>query len=101
MKKISYLLFAAALTFGLAACTKTDNPGSPTVEPTDGQVIVKEINVGGSVKASTGKGAYTGCKGIILYNNGGKAVTLSNFGIAFCAPWYSVRSAAARYRRWP
>ena len=86
MKKFSYLLFAAALTLGLAACTKTDNPGSPTIEPTEGQVIVKEINVGGSVKASTGKGAYTGCKGIILYNNGGKAVTLSNFGIAFCAP---------------
>ena len=87
MKKFSYLLLAAAMTLGLAACSQTDNPGSPTVDPTtEGQVIIKEINVGGSVNASTGKGAYGGCKGIILYNNGGKAVTLSNFGIAFCAP---------------
>jgi hypothetical protein len=87
MKKFSYLLLAAAMTLGLAACSQADNPGSPTVDPTtEGQVIIKEINVGGSVKASTGKGAYGGCKGIILYNNGGKAVTLSNFGIAFCAP---------------
>ena len=87
MKKFSYLLLAAAMTLGLAACSQTDNPGSPTVNPTtEGQVIIKEINVGGSVNASTGKGAYGGCKGIILYNNGGKAVTLSNFGIAFCAP---------------
>ena len=87
MKKFSYLLLAAAMTLGLAACSQTDNPGSPTADPTtEGQVIIKEINVGGSVKASTGKGAYGGCKGIILYNNGGKAVTLSNFGIAFCAP---------------
>ena len=87
MKKFSYLLLAAAMTLGLAACTIADNPGSPTVDPTtEGQVIIKEINVGGSVKASTGKGAYAGCKGLILYNNGGKAVSLSNFGIAFCAP---------------
>ena len=87
MKKFCYLLLAAAMTLGLAACSQADNPGSPTVDPTtEGQVIIKEINVGGSVKASTGKGAYGGCKGIILYNNGGKAVTLSNFGIAFCAP---------------
>ena len=87
MKKISSLLLAAAMTLGFAACDKTDNPSSPTIDPTtEGQVIIKEINVGGSVKASTGKGAYSGCKGIILYNNGGKAVTLSNFGIAFSAP---------------
>jgi hypothetical protein len=87
MKKFCYLLLAAAMTLGLEACSQADNPGSPTVDPTtEGQVIIKEINVGGSVKASTGKGAYGGCKGIILYNNGGKAVTLSNFGIAFCAP---------------
>lgn len=87
MKKFSYLLLAAAMTLVLAACSKADNPGSPTVDPaTEGQVIIKEINVGGSVKASTGKGSYLGCKAIVLYNNGGKAVTLSNFGIAFCAP---------------
>ena len=86
MKKFSYLLLAAAMTLGFAACSQSDNPGSPTVEPTEGKVIIKEVNIGGSVKASTGKGAYGGCKAIILYNNGGKAVTLSNFGIAFCAP---------------
>ncbi len=87
MKKFSYLLLAAAMTLGLAACSQADNPGSPTVDPTtEGQVIIQETNIGGSVKASTGKGAYGGCKGNILYNNGGKAVTLSNFGIAFCAP---------------
>jgi len=87
MKKFSYFLLAAAMTFGFAACSNEDNAGSPTVDPTtEGQVIIKEINVGGSVNASTGKGAYGGCKAIILYNNGGKAVTLSNFGIAFCAP---------------
>lgn len=87
MKKISYLLLAAAMTLGFAACDNVDNAGSPTVDTTtEGQVIIKEINVGGSVKASTGKGAYLGCKAIVLYNNGGKAVSLSNWGFAFCAP---------------
>ena len=88
MKKAFLFVVAAALTLGFAACDKADNnAGQPTVDTiTEGKVIIKEINVGGSVKASTGKGAYSGCKAIILYNNGGKAVSLSNWGIAFSAP---------------
>lgn len=91
MKRLSYYLhavaavvLAATMSAGLASCENNDNPVGPDVP--DGKIIIKEINVGGSVNASTGKGAYAGCKAISLYNNGGKAVTLSNFGIAFCAP---------------
>lgn len=88
MKKVLSFVAVAALAAGFAACSNVDsNGGAPTVDTTtEGKVIIKEINVGGSVKASTGKGAYTGCKAIVLYNNGGKAVSLSNWGIAFCAP---------------
>ena len=88
MKKFHVLMMAAAMVAGLASCAKEDKAGNPVEEPviTEGQVIIKEINVGGSVKASTGKGSYGGCKAIVLYNNGGKAVELSNWGIAMCAP---------------
>ena len=87
MKKISYLLLAAAMT-GLASCVQQDNADSPVVEeqPTEGKVIIKEINVGGVKNSEKATGNYLFCKGIILYNNGGKAVTLSNWGLAFTAP---------------
>jgi hypothetical protein len=83
MKKFSYLLIAAAMTLGFSACSKTDNPSNPTVGPTEGKVIIKEVNVGGS---KVGTKSYNNCKAIILYNNGGKAVTLSNFGFGVVNP---------------
>ena len=44
-----------------------------------GTLIIKEVNVGGIT-------GYNWCKGIVLYNNGATAITLSNLGIASPAP---------------
>lgn len=85
MKKFNYLMMAAAMTLGLASCSQETNSGSPVEDTTtEGQVIIKEINVGG-FKGST-KGNYSYCKGIILYNNGGTSVKLTNFGFAIAYP---------------
>ena len=56
MKKINYLMMAAAMVAGLASCSKVDNPSGgnePVVEPT-AQLIIKEINFGGGFKSTAG-----------------------------------------------
>ena len=86
MKKISFLMMAAAMTLGLASCSEVDNAGSPTIDPTtEGQLIIKEFNVGGGFKTPAGK-SYSWCKGLVLYNNGGKAVTYKNLAIGTIPP---------------
>ncbi len=73
-------MFAAAMTLGLASCVKEDN-GTPVQpeEPTEPQVLIKEVNTGGC-KTEANK-SYLYCKAITLYNNTSKAITLKNLGI--------------------
>ncbi len=87
MKKINYLLMAAALTLGLASCSNSDNPSDPSKKETviEPKVIIKEMNVGGGFKTTENK-SYNWCKGIVLYNNGSKAVTYKNLAIGAVPP---------------
>ncbi len=84
MKKINLLLMAAAMTVGLASCSKVDNT---TLNPTtvESKLIIKEMNFGGGFKTTAGK-SYSWCKGLVLYNNGSKAVTYKNLAIGAVPP---------------
>lgn len=87
MKKLNYLMMAAAMTIGLASCSKEDNAGSPVVDNTDvkGNLIIKEFNVGGGFKTTEGK-SYGWCKAIVLYNNSSKPITATNLAIGTVPP---------------
>jgi len=87
MKKINYLLMAAAMTMGLASCSNEDNTGAGVKKETviESKVIIKEMNFGGGFKTTAGK-SYSWCKGLVLYNNGSKAVTYKNLAIGAVPP---------------
>ena len=87
MKKFNYLMMAAAMTLGLASCSQETKPGTPVEDNTnvEGNLIIKEINVGGGYKKDAG-GNYNNVKAVVLYNNSSKAVTYSNLAIANVAP---------------
>ena len=87
MKKLNFLMIAAAMTIGLVSCSKEDNAGSPVVDNTDvkGNLIIKEFNVGGGFKTTEGK-SYGWCKAIVLYNNSSKPITATNLAIGTVPP---------------
>ena len=55
MKKLNFLMIAAAMTIGLVSCSKEDNAGSPVVDNTDvkGNLIIKEFLNNALLKSST------------------------------------------------
>ena len=89
MKKMNYLMLAAAMMAGLASCTNESNPtpGSGAVEPVaeEPSLIIKEINVGGGFKTTANK-AYSWCKGMIVYNNSGVPAAMKNLAIGTVPP---------------
>lgn len=87
MKKLSFLMLAAAMTLGFASCSNNDNP-APTPDepqqPEEAKVVILEINVGGNKDAANKNYLYS--KAITLYNNSGVPATISNWGIAIAPP---------------
>ncbi len=89
MKKLNYLMMAAAMTLGLASCSQESNPGTPVEDNTkvEGGLIIKEVNAGGGFTQTGGKaGNYSNCSGIILYNNSSSSVTVKNIAIGMAPP---------------
>ncbi len=79
-------MIAAAMTLGLASCSKEDNGGgrTPTYSDPKEALIIKEFNVGG-VKDANNKN-YLWSKGIVLYNNSNAPVVVKNLAIGTIPP---------------
>jgi len=91
MRTLSYYFGAAALALAatMTSCSSQDNPigGNGTIdEPTPGKIIIKELYFGGCTKGTTGTGKFINDSYVILYNNGGTAITANNLALGMAIP---------------
>ena len=87
---LSAIALTALVAAGFCSCTQQqDNPITDEAQEVtkydQGRLIIKEVNFGGGFKTTENK-SYSWCKGMILYNNGGSAVTVKNLAIGTVPP---------------